>query len=104
MTSKPELCSLFTVHQGHVPIGKPHSYRDVLVRVVELMEHPLGIQNMIGVVEVVNKQQWISTARYVTLDVFLLRNVIGSSSEIGSSYQTIPILNEVVSMLSRYLI
>lgn len=82
-------------------MGNVQKFSDVVVRVVEIREHPLGAHGMIAILEVVHKWNWWEIVRYVTLDIFHLQFAIGDRKEleIGSSFQNILIIDEVVSSI-----
>ena len=56
-------------------------FNDSAVRVVEIVQHSLGLSGVVAVVELVHQRNWGEIARYVVLDVEKLRRMVRCEGE-----------------------
>lgn len=62
---------------GSIPYGSTDHLYDSFVRVVELIEHPLGVNGLILLIEFVHIRDWKDNIRFVVKDVYKLMREVG---------------------------
>ncbi len=68
--------------QQDCSVATPHAtFNDSAVRVVEIVQHSLGLSGVVAVVELVHQRNWGEIARYVVLDVEKLRRMVSCRGE-----------------------
>ena len=58
--------------EGSIPLKSLNDYYDSFVRVVELIEHPVGVNGLIMLIEFVHIRKWNENRRFVVSNVYNL--------------------------------
>ena len=108
---KKALCSILNVPLRFIPVGPNPSeeFQESRVRIIEIIECDLGIERLVGVLEVVHPRNWQGITRYVVLDIFAVCEALRLTNQLNSTIDSsidpavrkelpvIELLDEVVS-------